>query len=66
MCANRAMTKAERKDAHDIINSLTHAEVAEIVRKYFPQARGKRLDRLAKLMIANAHQAISPRKSATK
>jgi hypothetical protein len=55
-------TKTQRKDAHDIINMLSHAEVAAIVRQHFPQARPKRVDRLAKLMIAEAHREISPRK----
>jgi 16S rRNA C1402 N4-methylase RsmH len=54
--------KEARKTAHDIINQISHAEVAAIVRQYFPRTRGKRLDALAKQIIADTHRLISPRK----
>jgi hypothetical protein len=56
------MTKAERRKLHQAINSLNSGQVATIVRQNFPRAKGKKIDQLAKGIIANAHRQISPRK----
>ena len=56
------MTKAERRQLHDALNDLSHNEVAAIVRRSFPDARGAGMvNALAKSVIANAHRQVSPR-----
>ena len=55
------MNKTERRKIHRAINHLTHDEIAEIVKKAHPRARGARLDELAKAAIAEAHRLVSPR-----
>jgi hypothetical protein len=55
------MNKTERRKIHRAINDLTHDEVAEIVRKAHPRAKGARIDELAKAAIAEAHKLVSPR-----
>lgn len=57
------MRKKARRTLHAAINALTHDEVAEIVKKAHPRARGARLDELAKHAIARAHRIVSPRTS---
>ncbi len=57
------MTKAERRRLHEGINALTHKEVAEIIRRSFPRARGARIDAMAKSVISNAHRQVSPRQN---
>jgi hypothetical protein len=56
-----AMTKAARKKLHAAINGLTADQVARIVQKFFPQVRGRKIDVLAKAVIADAHRKVSPR-----
>jgi hypothetical protein len=56
------MTKAQRRKLHAAINSLGHQQVANIVRKEFPKAKGLRIDSMAKAVVANAHRQVSPRK----
>ncbi len=56
------MTKAERRQLHDALNDLSRKEVAAIVRQSFPQARGARIDALARRVIAGAHAEVSPKK----
>lgn len=60
--AHKIMTKTERRKLHAAINELTHAEVAAIVKREWPELRGKKLDAIARLMIAQAHRQVSPRK----
>ena len=56
------MTKAQRKALHVAINDLSHQDLATIVQKYFPRAKGPKVDQLAKAVIATAHRKVSPRK----
>lgn len=56
------MTKKQRRNLHAAINSLSHDEVADIVKKEFPRATGKKLAELAREMIGEAHGLVSPRK----
>ncbi|MGD1082496.1 MAG: hypothetical protein ABR881_29620 [Candidatus Sulfotelmatobacter sp.] len=56
------MTKAERRKIHHAINGLSHDQVAAIVRRNFPQAKGARVDEMAKQVIAGAHRQVSPQK----
>lgn len=56
------MNKRERRQWHGLINKLSHPEVAALVHQLYPDARGRRVDRIAKLLIEDAHRSISPRK----
>jgi hypothetical protein len=58
-----SMSKATRAKLHHAINALTGTQVASIVRKEFPKAKGGKIDQLAKAVIANAHRIVSPRKT---
>lgn len=55
-------SKAKRRKLHQAINDLTPSEVAEIVRQANPQAKGTKIDVLAKKVIAGAHRQVSPRR----
>ena len=55
------MNKATRKKLHSAINELSHDDVAGIVQQVFPQARGRKIDQLAKAVIGDAHRKVSPR-----
>ena len=57
------MNKAQRGKLHRAINGLTGNQVAGIVQKEFPRAKGGKIDALAKRVIANAHRIVSPRKT---
>lgn len=56
------MNKKERREWHEMINGLSHAEVEAIVKKSYPQMRPRHVDRIAKLLIEDAHRSISPRR----
>jgi hypothetical protein len=55
------MKKKTRRDLHAAINALTHEQVAQIIKRQYPRAKGERIDELAKKMIGEAHRIISPR-----
>jgi hypothetical protein len=55
------MNKVQRSKLHRSINGLTGSQVAAIVQKEFPRAKGGKIDQLAKAVIANAHRQVSPR-----
>jgi len=42
-------------------NALSHEEVAQIVKQSYPEAPARNVDRIAKLLIEDAHRSISPR-----
>jgi hypothetical protein len=53
------MNKSQRRKLHAAINELTGNQVAAIVQKEFPRAKGGRIDQLAGDVIAN--RQVSPR-----
>lgn len=55
------MNKAQRGRLHLAINGLTGTQVAAIVQKEFPRAKGGKIDALARAVIAKAHRQVSPR-----
>jgi hypothetical protein len=55
------MNKFQRRKLHGAINELTGNQVAAIIRKEFPRAKGGKIDQLAKAVIAKAHRQVSPR-----
>jgi hypothetical protein len=55
------MRKKTRRDLHSAINSLTRSEVAAIIKRQHPRAKGERINELAKEAIAEAHRLVSPR-----
>jgi len=56
------VNKAQRGKLHRAINGLTGNQVAGIVQKECPRAKGGKIDQLAKAVVANAHRIVSPRK----
>jgi hypothetical protein len=56
------VNKAQRGKLHRAINGLSGNQVAAIVKKEFPRAKGGKIDQLARAVIANAHRQVSPRK----
>jgi len=56
------MNKKECREWHEHINKLSHAEVAALARNLHPDARARKIDRIAKLLIEDAHHAIPLRK----
>jgi len=55
------VNKAQRGKLRRAINGLTGNQVAGIVQKEFPRAKGGKIDQLAKAVIAKAHRQVSPR-----
>ena len=53
--------KQTRRELHSAINALTRDELAAIVHEQHPRGKGKRIDELAKDLIAKAHRVVSPR-----
>lgn len=51
-----------RREIHKAINNLSHESVAEVVKKHFPRISPLKIDAAAKMVIAKAHDLVSPKR----
>jgi hypothetical protein len=57
------MTRDERRKLHISINSLGNYTLGTIVRQHFPEASPQDINKIAKRVIQEAHNIISPKTS---
>jgi hypothetical protein len=54
---------AQRRATHEAINKLGHYTLARVVRQYFPAVPAKQISQLAKILVREAHNQVSPKKN---